>query len=125
MVVHQVLHDPQISLTFSALQPFYVDGKQYTSPLVLTANDFSHYVSALSESPGVPKLKCDDSMVEWQTVSLLEILIPSTYLLLSLRLSIYGSNCLKLLLHLTNCPFSMHILPLCKLVSVQSAGAKG
>ena len=26
----------------------------------LTAYDFSHYVSALSESPGVPKLKCDD-----------------------------------------------------------------
>ena len=58
----------------------------------------------LIESPGVAKLKCDDWLVGWQDVySLLEILICSTYLLLSIPLSIYGSNCLKLLLRLTNC----------------------
>ena len=64
----------------------------------------------LSESPGVPKLKCDDWLVRLQDVySLLEIRIPSTYLLLSFPLSIYGSNCLKLLLRLTNCPwFNAH-----------------
>ena len=71
----------------------------------LTAYDFSHYVSALRKSSGVPKLKCDDWLVGWQDVySLLDILIPSTYLLLSIPMSIYGSNCLKLLSRLTNCP---------------------
>ena len=78
----------------------------------LTAYDFSHYVSALSESPGVPKLKCDDWLVGWQDVySLLEILIPLTYLLLIIPLSIhvYGTNCLKLLSRLTTYPcFNAH-----------------